>query len=145
MLSIVTPAERRRLAVDLRSVCMRVSRRVRFSGGAVLPPHQVSVLGKLETQVRTPRELADIECVSAPSMTRTVNALVDQGYVRRESDPDDGRQVRLQITPAGRKKLAGIRRSRDEWVHARIRNISDEECDVLRQAADILERVVSSP
>jgi len=123
---------------------MRISRRVRFSGGAVLPPHQVSVLAKLETQVRTPRELAEIECVSAPSMTRTVNALVDQGFVRRESDPDDGRQVRLQITPEGRKKLLGIRRSRDEWVHTRIRNISDEECDVLRQAADILDRVVSS-
>lgn len=123
---------------------MRISRRVRFSGGAVLPPHQVSVLGKLETQVRTPRELADIECVSAPSMTRTVNALVDQGFVRRESDPDDGRQVRLQITPEGRKKLLGIRRSRDEWVHTRLRNISDEECAVLREAADILERVVSN-
>lgn len=123
---------------------MRISRRVRFSAGGSLPPNQVSVLGKLETQIRTPRELADIECVSAPSMTRTVNALADQGYVRRESDPDDGRQVRLQITPEGRKKLAAVRRSRDEWVHARIRNISDEECAVLRQAADILERVVST-
>ncbi|MBB2892694.1 MarR family transcriptional regulator [Flexivirga oryzae] len=137
-------AERRRLAVDLRSVCMRISRRVRFSGGGVLPPHQVSVLSKLDQQIRTPRELAEIECVSAPSMTRTVNALVEQGFVRRDADPDDGRQVRLQLTPEGRKKLAGIRRSRDEWVHARMRDISDEECEVLRQAADILERVVSN-
>jgi len=123
---------------------MRVSRRVRFSGGGLLPPHQVSVLGKLEKQIHTPRELAEIECVSAPSMTRTVNALVEQGFVSREADPDDGRQVRLQLTPEGRKTLLGIRRSRDEWVHARMTKLTDEECDVLRQATDILERVVST-
>lgn len=117
---------------------------MRFSGGGLLPPHQVSVLGKLEKQVRTPRELAQIECVSAPSMTRTVNALVEQGLVSRAADPDDGRQVRLRLTPEGRKKLSGIRRSRDEWVLTRMRDISDEECEVLRRAADILERVVSN-
>ncbi|RNI23982.1 MarR family transcriptional regulator [Flexivirga caeni] len=123
---------------------MRVSRRVRFSGGGLLPPHQVSVLAKLDQQVRTPRELAQIECVSAPSMTRTVNALVEQGFVGREPDPDDGRQVRLQLTPEGRKKLTGIRRSRDEWVHARMADLTEEECEVVRQAVDILERVVST-
>ncbi|WP_446666996.1 MarR family winged helix-turn-helix transcriptional regulator [Flexivirga sp. B27] len=142
----MTPAERRRLAVDLRSVCMRISRRVRFSGAdrSVLPPHQVSVLGKLEKQIRTPRELAEIECVSAPSMTRTVNALVEHGYVRRDADPDDGRQVHLQLTPEGRKTLTAIRRSRDEWVYSRMNDLTEEECAVLREAADILDRVVTA-
>jgi DNA-binding MarR family transcriptional regulator len=141
----VTPAEHRRLAVDLRSVCMRISRRVRFSdsGRNSLPPHQVSVLGKLEKQIRTPRELAEIECVSAPSMTRTVNALVEQGLVRRDADPDDGRQVHLQLTPDGRKSLSAVRRSRDEWVYSRMADLTEEECAVLRDAVDILERVVS--
>lgn len=125
---------------------MRISRRVRFSGAgrSVLPPHQVSVLGKLETQIRTPRELAEIECVSAPSMTRTVNALVEHGYVRRDADPDDGRQVHLQLTPEGRKTLTAIRRSRDEWVYSRMNDLTEDECAVLREAADILDRVVTA-
>lgn len=124
---------------------MRISRRVRFSSSrSSLPPHQVSVLGKLEKHIRTPRELAEIECVSAPSMTRTVNALVEQGFVRRDADPDDGRQVHLQLTPEGRKTLSAIRRSRDEWVYSRMADLSEEECVVLRQAADILERVVTT-
>ncbi|GAB3490506.1 MarR family transcriptional regulator [Flexivirga lutea] len=141
----MTPAERKHLAVDLRSVCMRISRRVRFSGAGqdTLRPHQVSVLGKLDNRIRTPRELAEIECVSAPSMTRTVNALVEQGFVRRDADPEDGRQVHLQLTPEGRKTLSAIRRSRDEWVYSRMVDLSEEECAVLRQAADILERVVA--
>lgn len=124
---------------------MRISRRVRFSGAGqdTLRPHQVSVLSKLDKQVRTPRELAEIECVSAPSMTRTVNALVEQGFVRRDADPEDGRQVHLQLTPEGRKTLSAIRRSRDEWVYSRMVGLSEEECAMLRQAADILERVVA--
>lgn len=125
---------------------MRISRRVRFSGAGrdTLPPHQVSVLGKLEKHIRTPRELAEIECVSAPSMTRTVNALVEQGFVRRDADPDDGRQVHLQLTPEGRKTLSAIRRSRDEWVRSRMDDLTEEECAVVREAVDILERVVSN-
>lgn len=125
---------------------MRISRRVRFSGTgwSTLRPHQVSALSKLDKHIRTPRELAEIECVSAPSMTRTINALVEQGLVRRDADPDDGRQVHLQLTPEGRKTLSAIRRSRDEWVHSRMNDLSEEECAVLREAADILDRVVSS-
>lgn len=101
------------------------------------------MLSKLHNHIRTPRELAEIECVSAPSMTRTVNALVERGFVRRDADPDDGRQVHLQLTPEGRKTLSAIRRSRDEWVYSRMADLSDEDCAVLRQAADILERVVT--
>lgn len=136
-------AERRLLAGDLRSVCMRMSRRIRFSDKTVLPPHQVTVLAKLDQAVRTPRELATLECVSAPSMSRTVAALVDQGLVRRADDPDDGRQVRLHLTTEGRRVLAEVRRSRDEWVRTRLGHLSDEECAVLRQAVDILDRVVA--
>jgi Transcriptional regulators len=125
---------------------MRISRRVRFSntGRSTLRPHQVSVLGKLDKNIRTPRELAELECVSAPSMTRTVNALVEQGFVRRDADPDDGRQVHLQLTPEGRKILSSVRRSRDEWVYSRMADLTEEECAVLREAADILERVVTN-
>ncbi|WP_265443647.1 MarR family winged helix-turn-helix transcriptional regulator [Flexivirga meconopsidis] len=140
----MTSAERRKLAGDLRSVVLRMSRRIRFSGEAILPPHQATVLLKLDKEVLTPRQLAQIECVSAPSMTRTVSALVDQGLVRREDDPDDGRQVRLHLTRDGRARLADIRRSREEWMRSHMGGLSDEECAVLREAVDILERVVTA-
>ncbi|NNG37777.1 MarR family transcriptional regulator [Flexivirga sp. ID2601S] len=123
---------------------MRMSRRIRFSGEGLLPPHQATVLVKLDKDVLTPRQLAEIECVSAPSMTRTVAALVDQGLVRREPDPDDGRQVRLHLTRDGRERLAEIRRSRDEWVRNRLGALTDDECAVVREAVDILERVVTA-
>ncbi|BDZ59406.1 hypothetical protein [Barrientosiimonas endolithica] len=73
----MSPAARRRLATDLRHVCMRISRRARFENTQELAPHQFSVLNQLEKGIDRPGALARAECVSAPSMTRTVSSLVD--------------------------------------------------------------------
>src|ERR671934_2351081 len=54
---------------------------------------------------RTLGELAAAEQVRPPTMTRIVRALEDEGYVRRESDPTDGRVARLHPTPAGERML----------------------------------------
>src|ERR1035437_8449491 len=86
------------LANDLRLACMRISRRVRFESTQLVAPHQLSVMARLEKNALTPRELAAIECVSPPSMTRTVGALVERRLVARQDDPLDGRQVVLSLT-----------------------------------------------
>ena len=130
------------LAYDLRLACMRISRRVRFeSTSDLVAPHQFSVLVRLEETPRTPRELADIERVSAPSMTRTVGALVERGLVQRADDPTDRRQVILSLTAEGTVMLKDIRRRRDEWMATRLKGLSAEERDVLTRASEILLRV----
>ena len=67
------------LANDVRMVCQQISRRVRFEGTPEVAPHQFSVLVKLRHRAWTPGELAEVERVSPPSMTRTVNCLVADG------------------------------------------------------------------
>jgi DNA-binding MarR family transcriptional regulator len=129
------------LANDLRLACMRISRRVRFESTDLVAPHQFSVMARLEGTPRTPRELADIERVSAPSMTRTVAALVERGLVLRQDDPTDGRQVILSLTPEGTGVLKDIRRRRDAWMASRIAKLSAEEREILSRASDILLRV----
>lgn len=129
------------LANDLRLACMRISRRVRFESTDIVAPHQFSVMARLEETPRTPRELADIERVSAPSMSRTVAALVERGLVLRADDPTDGRQVILSLTPEGARTLKHIRRRRDEWMASRIKGLSAEEREVLARASEILLRV----
>ena len=123
--------------------CMRISRRVRFESTAPVPPHQFSVLARLEEQPCTQRELADIEKVSAPSMTRTVAGLVEAGLVARADDPTDGRQVILSLTPEGRRTIRDIRRRRDQWFAARLERLTDEERAVLAAATVLLERVAA--
>lgn len=136
-------AARRRLATDLRQVCMRISRRSRFENTQELAPHQFSVLAQVEKGVDRAGELARIECVSPPSMSRTVGSLVDHGLLVRADDPDDGRASLLSLTERGREALRGVRRSRDAWMLQRIDGLTDEECRILSQAQQILVRVAA--
>src|SRR6476661_3754162 len=99
---------------------MRISRRVRFESTDGVAPHQFSVLSRLEQTPRTPGELAEIEKVSAPSMTRTVAGLVERGLIARTDDPADRRQVILTLTPEAVTLLRDIRRKRDAWMSVRV-------------------------
>ncbi len=138
-----TPQQIAHLSADLRLACMRISRRVRFESSHDVAPHQFSVLCRLEGAPRTPGELAEIERVAKPSMTRTVAALVEQGLVSRQDDPTDGRQVILSLTDEGRRSVRSIRRRRDAWMASRVKHLSLEEQDVLARATQILTRVAS--
>jgi len=122
---------------------MRISRRVRFESTQAVAPHQFSVMARLEGTALTPRELAGIERVSPPSMTRTVAALVERGLVSRQDDPLDGRQVFLSLTPQGLLLLKETRRKRDAWMASRLKGISAAEREVLAKASVILNRVAN--
>ena len=136
-----TPQQLTRMATDLRLACMRISRRVRYESSHDVAPHQFSVMCRLEEAPRTPGELAEIERVAKPSMTRTVNARVERGLVRRQDDPLDRRSVILSLTDDGRRTLAAIRRKRDAWMASRVAKLTPEEQDVLARATDILTKV----
>lgn len=58
-------------------------------------------------------DLARAEGVSAPTMTRLVDALEAAGLVRRRPDPGNGRALRVEATAAGRQLM---RRARDRRV-----------------------------
>ena len=139
--TLLTTQQLTHMATDLRLACMRISRRVRYESSHDVAPHQFSVLCRLEETPRTPGELAEIERVAKPSMTRTVAALVERGLVARQPDPTDGRQVILSITPEGTASVRAIRRKRDAWMASRVATLTPEEQDVLRRAAVILDRV----
>ena len=50
---------------------------------------------------RTPRELSEGLEVEMPTVTRTVQRLLRDGFVRREAHPDDARSVRIYLTDRG--------------------------------------------
>ncbi|HYG92223.1 MAG TPA: MarR family transcriptional regulator [Nocardioides sp.] len=88
-------------------------------------------------------ELAAHERVQPPSMTRTVNALTEAGYVDRRANPSDGRQVVVSLSEVGRRTLLADRARRDEWLARRLARLSPEERDALRRAAPILQRLAN--
>jgi DNA-binding MarR family transcriptional regulator len=131
------------LAIDLRTAVMRTSRRLRVEAtGDVITPGQYTVLALLNGNgPSTLRALAESEHVQAPSMTRIVNALADQGFVTRTAHPDDGRQVQVDITAAGKDVLAEARSQRTAWLAQRVARLSEEDRLVLSRAARIMQEM----
>lgn len=121
------------------------SRRLRCERAGDLSESQFSALaGIAHHGPITPSDLAAIEAVSAPSMTRTVSHLEAAGLVRRQSHPEDGRQVLVEITPDGQAALRATRQRRDAWLTTRLDALSAEERDCLSRAADILARMAAA-
>jgi DNA-binding MarR family transcriptional regulator len=131
------------LAIDLRTAVMRTSRRLRVEAtGETITPGQYTVLAQLHSDgPRTPRELADREHVQAPSMTRIVNALAEQGFVSRSAHPEDGRQIQVGITPAGLDVLEEAREQRTAWLAQRVAGLSPEDRQTLSRAAQIMQEM----
>lgn len=85
-------------------------------------------------------ELADKEQVRAPTMSRIVGGLVDEGLAARKPDPTDGRVVRIVATAAGRRVLARARRLRLERLQRLLSGLTGEERRVVERATEILAR-----
>ena len=89
----------------------------------------------------TPRQLAEVERVQPPTITRTVAALEERGLVRRAAHPTDGRQVLLSPTASGEELVAEDRRAREAWLAARLTELGPADQAALRAAAAILDRL----
>ena len=89
-------------------------------------------------------ELAQIEQVEPPTMTRLVDGLERDGYVTRSSDPDDARAVRVVATHRGRDALLEGRRRRVEAFTVLLSSLPQRELATLARGVGALERALGS-
>ena len=131
------------LARALREAITRLNRRVRQARPVGdLTFSQLSALTSLQLAgALTPRELADIERVQPPTMTKIVGKLEDQGLVARTPHPTDRRQVILAATEQGRQVYAQFERARNEWLAVQLAELDPSDRDTLARAAQILQKV----
>jgi len=134
------------LASQLRPALLRLTRLVRNQRVDMsVTLTQLSAMGTLRKNgPMSAGELAALERVQPPSMTKVLANLEERGLVRREVDPADRRCAILAITAAGEELLDSERRSRDAWLARRLATLTPEERAVLRRAAPILDRLAES-
>jgi DNA-binding MarR family transcriptional regulator len=133
------------LASALRLSLLRAARRIRSQ--RVNTAATLSQLSALATVRKcgplSAGEVAAIERVQPPSMTKILAALESSGWVARAAHPDDRRQSIISITPAGRALLEAETRARDEWLSNRLVEFSEAELQILRDAVAVLDRLGS--
>ncbi|WP_173922683.1 MarR family winged helix-turn-helix transcriptional regulator [Agromyces sp. Marseille-P2726] len=129
---------------ELRIAIMRLARRLRQERTETeLSASQFSTLGWISSEgPLTIGRLADLERVTAPSMNRTVNCLVDAGYATRATAPDDGRKVLVSTTESGEAIIRETRRRRDAWLAKRFAALTPAERETLADATTILGRII---
>lgn len=132
-----------RTADRLHSAAIHLLRRLRREDPATgLAPARLSALSVLAFGgPMNLTALAAAEQVSAPTMTRIVQALESDGLVRRVRDAADGRGTRLSATARGRRIMDEGRRRRVEHLAAALDALPASERRILEQAAGILERI----
>ena len=132
------------VANRLRPVLLKLNRHLRHeihslgvSGG------QVSLLVTIQ---RHPgigiRELASLERMSAPGMSKYVSALEDAGLVGRDPAGPDRRRVGLRIRPEGERVLRSVKSRRTAWLAARLQGLSQAELRALDAAIEPLEQLI---
>jgi DNA-binding MarR family transcriptional regulator len=108
-----------------------------------IPPAQLSALSVLVFGgPRTLGELAAAEQVRPPTMTRIVQALEEEGLVRRERDRADARIHRLSATAKGRRVMQKARERRIASLAALLRRLPPADVARVQEAAELVERAL---
>jgi len=131
----------------LRGAVLILARRLRHQqAGDELSPSESAVLGRVgRAGPMTPGQLAKSEHVQPPSMTRIIERLEARGYLRRDPDPADRRQVLVFRTAEGDAFAERSRAVRTTWLTAQVGKLQPEDRILIAGATRSLARLADLP
>jgi DNA-binding MarR family transcriptional regulator len=133
------------LANRLRPVLLHLNRQLRreihslgVTGG------QVSLLVQIKYHPGIGiRELAALERISVPGMSKFISRLEQAGLVQRAPVEGDQRRVGLTLTPAGQKVLRSVKSKRTAWLASRLRDLDPDELEAIDAAIEPLAHLLA--
>jgi DNA-binding MarR family transcriptional regulator len=84
------------------------------------------------------KDLAERSCITPGAVTQFVDQLIAKGLVKRETDPNDRRIVRLKVTPAAKSRLHKLKKDFYTSASQTFDVLNDDE---LKQLIDLLAKV----
>lgn len=143
MTSVSPVSTHAELASRLRLAVTRLARRLRQQSAADITPSMMAALSSVERLgPLSLGELAAVERVQPPTMTRIVGGLEELKLVEREVDSRDRRVVRVRLTAEGRRFGLRVRSRKNAYLATQLRSLGPDELATLEKAAAILERFV---
>ena len=144
MLAAVSTSDTTEIANRLRPVLLKLNRELRreihslgVTGG------QVGLLVQIKTHPGIGmRELASVERMSVPGMSKFIARLEVAGLVQRAPVAGDQRRVGLSLTAAGHKVLRSVKSKRTAWLAARLRHLEPEQLEAIDAAIEPLAHLL---
>jgi len=134
------------MAANIRAVIHRLVKVLRkhTRNDEMLSLTERSTLGLLYQHGQLlPTELAQMEKVTAQSMSQVIGHLAEIAYINKTPAVDDKRKVYLSLTPAGKEYLERNRQEKQEWLARTMHErLSPREKEVLSEAMTILTRLI---
>ena len=107
----VQARETARDILEIIPLVMRtVAAELRAAGEMSAPAH-FGLLSILTVRPRMLTDLASLQGVSLPTMSNSISAMADRGWVRRAAPDGDRRVVMIEVTAPGRAALERVSRS----------------------------------
>src|SRR5215813_2258851 len=103
--------ESAREILEIIPLVMRtVAAELRAAGELPAPAH-FGLLSVLSARPRMLTDLASLQGVSLPTMSSSISAMVERGWVKRTAPEDDRRVVMIEVTATGRAALERVSRA----------------------------------
>jgi DNA-binding MarR family transcriptional regulator len=90
-------------------------------------------------------QLAEVEQVKAPTMSRIVAGLKRSGLAKIEMDARDSRRIQVSVTLKGERILQQARQRRIQIVAETLAPLVKDELAILRKAAALMEQSLRRP
>jgi DNA-binding MarR family transcriptional regulator len=133
-------------ARKLHSAALHLMRYVRTQDTALgVPPAQLSALSVIVFGgKKSLSDLAQAEQVRPPTMSRIVDALVQDGLVKREIDKRDRRSVVITATDKGERIMHEGRSRREKRLIELLGGLTRDEVDLLDQASETISKSLAA-
>jgi DNA-binding MarR family transcriptional regulator len=134
------------LANRLRPVLLKLNRHLRREVHSLgVTGGQVALLIQIKQRPGIGmRELASLERISVPGMSKYITKLEEAGLVQRAPVEGDQRRVGLSLTADGHKVLRSVKSKRTAWLSARLRELDPEELDAIDAAIEPLTNLLEA-
>lgn len=106
-------------------------------------PAHMRVLGMCSRRAWSLSQLAEAQAVSAPTMSKTVNTLVERGWLARTPSEEDRRVVHVTVTPAGKQMLDEAHQQTVDHVAALLAALSPDERETLLAGLAVLRSALT--
>jgi DNA-binding MarR family transcriptional regulator len=139
-------ADLERLSRTLHSAALHLLRDLRTQDSASgIGPAQLSALSVIVFGgPRSLHELAHAEQVQPPTMSKIVDALVQQGLARREVNTSDRRSITIFPTPKGTQLMKEGRDRREKRLIEMLRRLGQDEIRDLQRASELITRILET-